>query len=393
MPSPIKIAERFRPYSRLPGQRYLLPGSSCCLQVFPGLLKVIDLSLQGQQAIAEVKLDVYGPLEQFTVMVDLESLSILVWGKASNGFLRYRIRSEKEGIRFTLEKCPDDKLSVCVRSAEWTCLFQETCLSHDACFEIVKKESFILHRGGGGIPFAGHCEEKKVPFLERLSLGNHKAQDWEMICRRQNLSEILPLWYAVAQSASSALAMQGLQMQHGGVFALFDECNAAIESKNKPLLCKQLMHLFQGGFQSFFVPQMEDHFHLGFLLPPFDADIPCSPLMLLQKSAELIRRIFIEVRGKDLYLLPVLPPEFYCGRFLGVACGAFGILDMEWSKKKMRRAVLRIKQNGVMMVHFPKSVQSYRLRKGDKDPGQIFKNGEAIEGLAGESLYFDRFMQ
>jgi hypothetical protein len=387
MPIPIKIAAWLRPYSSLPGEMHLLPASSCCLQVFPALLRVIDLSKKDYAIIAEIELGIQGPLHHFTVMVDLENPSIIVWGEASNGFLRYRIRPlvEQEGCIFTLEKCPEDKLPIRFTSTKWKCSTpQDSDKPYHPSIELYKKESLIFSKS----PVKSVHFEKISTGMERLSLGSHKSQDWNMICRRKNPSEIFPLWYSAAQRLCGQIAQE-----KGGAAVFLENCSITIESKKNTMLCNEFMKLFQRGFQGFFVPQIDDRLHQGFAALSFPPDLEFSPLALLQESSQLIRRLFIEIHGRELYFLPNLPPEFHCGRFLGIACGLFGTLDMEWSKKKMKRAVLKIIESGTLVLHFAKPIKQCRLRRGDKDCGQVLMNSQCLEVSLGETLYLDRFIQ
>ncbi len=65
-----------------------------------------------------------------------------------------------------------------------------------------------------------------------------------------------------------------------------------------------------------------------------------SPLAFLTEGARLIRNHFIEEEPNGIKILPALPPECHAGRLINVAIKGVN-LDLEWSKKTIRRLILR----------------------------------------------------
>ena len=157
----IEIAERMRPFSHQPGLRCPVPRTHCAVQVFPTLLRVLDLRQRELPVLQELKLPYRGPVKDFTVQLDLERGWLRVWGEAAEGYFRYRI---EEG-RLLVEKGP-------------------------------KLPELQLELA---------CAAPSEP--ERLWLGSHKQLHWE----RLGLRERLPLWLRLAQwmPAAEPVALSG----------------------------------------------------------------------------------------------------------------------------------------------------------------------------------------
>jgi hypothetical protein len=326
----------------------MLPGSPFAVQVFPTFLQVYDLSALKQAT--EMQLDIEGPVEDFTVMMDLEKPSLLIWGQGAKGYFRYRLQASADKTAILLS------------------------------FERPSKESVVLQ-----IQEPTSAEHQQLASFERLSLGSHKAQDWCLMRRRRNLEEILPLWYALSQYYPS------LREETDPLAA---ECRNLIKEKQHDRLGKALYQLFQVRFRGMLVPQGEDNLHQGFNLPSVSTG---SPLRFFEESRALIRRLFLYEKQTSsatiLSFLPSLPVEFHCGRFLGLKSDKVGVIDMEWSKKKLRRVELAVAQSAIVLFKCSSSIKQYRLRRGDKDRGQDMAVGIPIEISAGEQISLDRFTQ
>jgi hypothetical protein len=165
----INIAERLHPFSHRAGTSCLLPGSHFEIQVFPAKIIIRDSSQSLGPLLEEVCLDIQGPVEDFTVMQNLEKGFLQIWGHAANGFFRYRLHAIKDATQVGLfiEKASKDFLD----------------LSNSSYIKLIDHVKDIYH---------------PLP-VERLSLGNHKIQDWDMICRRLDMKEIFPAWFRLGQ--------------------------------------------------------------------------------------------------------------------------------------------------------------------------------------------------
>jgi hypothetical protein len=99
-------------------------------------------------------------MDRFTVFLDLEKGQIDVdMALVSGSYIRYSIKATPDGIHLSSESPKSD-----------------------------------LYRAPQG---------------ERLSLGNHKAQDWDLVCRRLDLKEILPTWKRLGELTPFSESNQG----------------------------------------------------------------------------------------------------------------------------------------------------------------------------------------
>ena len=80
----IVIKEQCKPFSHLPGAACLIPGTYAEIQAFPTLLKIAD---------HVIDLPFTGPVEGFTLELDLERHCVFVFGKAKEGYYKIRIEA------------------------------------------------------------------------------------------------------------------------------------------------------------------------------------------------------------------------------------------------------------------------------------------------------------
>lgn len=328
----IKIAERLKPYSHRPGTRFLLPGSTIVVTVFPALLRVGD---------AEDPLEIVGPVEGFTAQLDLEHGYLKVWGHAASGYFRYRLQATPVGgVSLVWEK--------------------------------------------GALSAGSEAEAIYVPTdSERLSLGSHKAQDWNRIVERLELSEIFPFWFRMGRLLPMQPVVQGT-----GTTKLLVDCAEVMAAKDTLKIPVTFRTLLRAGFEGVLVPRLLDSDHQGLNLPTLD---PAEEsLALLSEGARLIRSLFIQMSGHEVHLLPLLPPELHCGRMLNLACGQSSI-DMEWSKKTIRRVLFRCRETAQWRLHLQKDLREFRVRCGNKDRGRVISRGTSLDLLAGRDYFFDNF--
>ncbi len=304
----IKIAERLHPFSHQPGTHLMLPGSQHSLQIFPTLLRLYD----HHTLIGEVTFSLTGPVRDFTIIQDLERLEVRVFGHTREGYFRYVC---KKGAPLSLQMVKGN---------------------------LALKTNLSL---GESLPL-------QVP-AERLSLGSHKAQDWMLMQRRLLLEELLPLWFRLGMITPAPTTKVGED-------DLLGVCRKAIEERRTEAIGPAFLNLFLAGFSGLFVPQLEDALHQGFTLPPLRSH---SQLFLLTEGARLIRSLFIQQEGNRIALLPALPAEFHSGRMVGIECPPFGQIDMEWSKKELRRLILRATSDGEISFVFRPELKEFRLGK------------------------------
>lgn len=340
----ITIAERLRPYSHTPGVMCMLPGSALRLQIFPTRVVIHDLTQGDRRFVRDIEWDIQGPVADFTVISDLEKGRVGVWGQAASGFFRYWLYSATQGHEVF---CQIEKGALVYSQVE------------------ISKDAFSAN--------------------ERLSLGNSKAQDWDLVVRRQDLAEILPVWFRLGQITPAALPPHV-----SGTASLLGSCREAISSNAPDTIVQPFLNLFNAGFKGILTPRLFDDQYQGLAPHPLPAAEPFSPLILLTEGSALIRSLFIQQQESDIHILPVLPPEFHCGRFTQVSLGDYGDLDIEWSKKTVRRLIFRSKAACALTFHF-KKVQQFRLRRGHKDRGKIISLGTAVVFEGGAEYFFDCF--
>ena len=270
----ISIQERYRPFSHKEKVKCLLPRTNLVVQGSPEKIQIGDFEVYLGQ-------DPY--VKGFTQQMDLEKDCIWVFGK---GF-RIKVFATKNGVYVG-----------------------------DRFFPM--KLDFFEERG-----------------IERLFLGVHKSQDWELITRRMDPKEIYPILYHLAQKVPHSKGS-------GGTFEYRDLFNEML------------------------VPVNENALKIAF---------------------ETIRATFILEKEKSISLLPENP--FVSGRMQNVQT-AFGNLDMLWSKHTLQRVTLHVQKASELLFNLPDNLKSFRIKKSLNDRGKIHRKEEILY-LEKGTLYLDRF--
>jgi hypothetical protein len=334
----IAIAQRLHPFSHRPNTCLLLPGSGYSVRIYPSRLEVGESH--------HLDLDIMGPVEDFTVMQDLEKGIIKVWGHAANGFFRYLLGLNQNGsIGFLVEKGLDR-------------------LSHP--FEKLSGSELFQDR-------------------ERLSLGKDRGQDWDKVISRMDMAEIIPFWYRLGRITPFKETSKGSGTTH-----LLTICQEIVSQRDTTKIVPALQNTLKAGFSGILCPRLIDADYQGYQLPEVLEEE--NSLSLLSNASQLIRRLFIQENGQELLILPALPPEFHCGRMTQIDC-SFGSMDMEWSKKLLRRVHIRSRQAVELLVRLQPDIQSYRLRQGDKDRGVRVQKDKPLQLLADTHYYLDNFQK
>jgi hypothetical protein len=349
----ISIAERFRPFSKHPGVACLLPLSRLRLQIYPAYIKVFDLSHAEPLLKNEFSLPIQGPVKDFTVMQDLEKGCLKVWGESKDGFFRYRVHAANtsEGITFIPEKTPMPHLFDALPTAAQ------------------QIESF-----------------PSLPGLERLSFGVAKKADWTLVQRRLDLEEILPYWFRLGQLTPE------VDNHSEGMASMLRTIEEAIAAKDAINLSASFKNLYLGGFDGLLSCHLKDINHQGFMLPDVPNGSRCSPLLLLTKGAQLIKRMLVMTSNSErIDILPCLIPELHAGRFCNASLGEIGWLDLEWSKKQTRRMAFFSAKKQTLNFHFQSRLKSFRLRKAEAKGFSLQNCGDAIEFESDSTYYLDCF--
>lgn len=375
----ITIAERLTPFSHTPGFFFLLPGSPLRFQIFPALIRVHDLSGHEPTLVTEIQVKIQGPVQDFTIMQDLEKGILLVWGHTADGYMRYKITAAQDSqtqqpcFFITVEKEPVTQALTFYPSQGFHMIsYQE---------EGAKKIYLIISQVDKLPPVAFY----KAQATERLSLGNHKAQDWDTMRRRAEMTEIFPLWLKLGQTLPYCRYVVSL-----GTSALLDHCRVLIAKLDREALLPAFGTLFLAAFEGGLSPRLHDDQHQGFPFPSMEGKEKASSLELLTEGAALIRQLFVHCEEDSIDVLPALPPEMHCGRFLNIQCPK-GMLEMEWSKKVIRRMIFTPTADATLSFSFQKELKQFRLRQKESERGVVMPCGSVITVRQGQQVLFDRF--
>jgi hypothetical protein len=285
----------------------------------------------------EHPLPLIGPVRPFTIFQDLEKGRVEVRGKADNGFFRFFLTVEERQLKL------------------------------------------ISLKGSLEPKILAAAEELPLPPKERLSLGINKQQDWQMVLRRGDPTEILPFWLRLAAwTPGRPLDLNETR----GTYAL-------LERGEKTKQYALLKNAIEGCFEGMLTPRIDDGY-LGLISSEkFPDDL--SPLPLLHLGAGLIRSLFVAFEEEEIALLPHLPPEFHAGRYLNITTPHGDTLSLEWSKKQLKKVHLKAGSTRTLNWKFPRALSSYRLRLGRATRGERISTKEPFNIESGREYHLDRF--
>lgn len=221
---------------------------------------------------------------------------------------------------------------------------------------------------------------------ERLFFGCHKKQEWEKCKQRGDFREIFPFWFRLGSLLE--LSRSG---NEEGIFALLEQCRQTIASHRPEMILPAFKKVFLAGFRGMLVPRLVDEDLQGIV--PSNSTTSPSPLYLLSEGAQLIRSLFISSSQNAFSILPNLPPEFFSGRIVNIQCLPFGEMDMEWSKKTIRKIVFRARQEGEVQLIFSPSLRQFRLSEGSRRKEKKILCGEPLVIKSGCSYLLDQFQK
>jgi len=242
---------------------------------------------------------------------------------------------------------------------------------------LARKFTVMLDLEKGKLLLSG--KELPLEFLEkhslpskgaRLFMGCNKKQDFEMVQRRGDMTEIFPLWYRLSQLIPEVV----LPSKAVGTMNLLEEG------------CLDLF--FRAGFQGMFCPRFKDENYLG-LIPDFDPPKNLCPIGLIHEGARQIEDLFFQVEKNAWHFLPNLPKEFHAGRFIRLETPEGDELDIEWSKKQLKKVIIRPKTTREIKLSLKKGLKTFRIRKSLRQRGESARG--AVSLSSGQTLYLDRF--
>lgn len=354
----IKIAQRLHPFSHEMGTFCLIPKTNWEIQVFPTLLRLRDLQTHNH---IDIQLFFKGPFKNFTLEQDLEKARLRIFGLAAEGYIEYTLSTEHSAVVLLMHKLPK----------VISCQFGERSLN------LQKGDSISL-------PIS---VENVRDSNERLSLGMHRQQDWQLVKRRSDLLEIIPTWLRLA---SLIPEKEKEKIPSSGTYYLVAECKKAIEQKDKIKLFPLFTQLFQTAFEGILSPRLTDECHQG-ILPQGAIPSSISALGVLTESATLLRALFFNEQQECISFLPCLPPQAHSGRFIGITTQNGDEIAFEWSKKLLKKVIWHSNSDQKVELKFQKALHSFRIRHSLKERGKRQSCDEPLILKKGQRIFLDRF--
>lgn len=346
----IIITQRLRPFTHLPGMWLQIPGTALRMQCYPALLRIQD-----QASLLNIALTLPTIATGYTVSQDLENGCVRIWQRHGGNFLCYRLQATVQGQLTLL--CERGELTLTIGSVSRT---------------LKAKESLDL--------LALSTPPTPTP-RERLSLGSHRLLDAFQMRNALDLHALVPIWLRLGQWVPAPD-----HTDYSGTALLLRD----LVTLQREEVYSGLQTLVRIGFEGLFCPRLIDGDHQGIpLSEPTEAE---SPLILLSAGARFLRSLVIRQTGYSLNLLPQMPPQFHCGRMTGIDCAGLGTLDIEWTKKTLRRMIFRPNQSHDWSLQFPKALRQYRLRQSAKDSGVVHLCSDLVTMEKDREYWFDRFM-
>lgn len=359
----IKLTEKYRPFSHEVGTSVLLPGSGWKMVACPARIELENIIAAKEGQTHTIVPHIVGPLSAFTMMQDLERRWVRIFGQGPKGYFSYRLKASSHEITLFLERGPQEGIS----------------FTFDGVIKTLKrKEEMILPADTLAFPRKGS---------EKMHFGCTKQQDWSLVKRRLLVEEILPIWFHLGKDIPSHPILSV------GTSRLLAKCQEMIQGKQSDKIGQAFLDLFQVGFEGILTPRLVDVYHHSYEENPEPVPEEASPLSLLGEGARLIRKLLIDLEGNTLKILPCLPKELHAGRFVDIACSKTLTAHLEWSKKLIRRVVLRPTEDQELALQLQPSVDSFRLRHGRAGRGHTYKAGETLSLQADTLVILDRFQK
>jgi hypothetical protein len=358
------ICAKIRPFSHAPGSSALLPKSYWKAIAYPSLL--ILEGPKGEKI--QIFWEMAEKMENFTLFQDLKRGEIEVSGRLGAEFFRLFLQKENENIRLFVKKAPKEGLNAKISTS-----FSKSGSEEKRFFS------------GQEIFFPVGEPSFSPTSFEYLSLGLHKKMDVDLIRKRGDLKEILPLWFLLDQWIPPSL-----QSKLEGVAHLLEVCEKKKAEHDLRGVEKNLLLLWEAGFSSLFVPSLIDEKHLG----PFEGQRvskEASNLVLIKEGAKIIRSLFFSQKENEIHLLPALSPSFVSGSLQQMHCGPLGLLDMEWRGSFPRKVVFVSEIDGEIEIVCSKEIKTFRKRESLHEKGRVVRKGDRLEIKKGSRVFFDRF--
>lgn len=253
----IEIREKLRPYSRKEGTKCLVPCSDWIFEAFHDRIVISDGEV--------VPISLSGPVRNFLVQMDLERDCAWISGLTPNGVYELQLTAEDGQLFLTVRRIPKDGLKI-------------------GNNPVTLRQKILLASGGVTV-------ERRLP--ERLSLGNWKAQDWDLVSQRKDPREFVPTLFLLGQKS--------VLSPRSGIFGL-EETHTYAQIRNKLVREeKGALHILPGIAE---YPVGRAHLQASF-----------GPLQL-EWSEGIVRKVCIEPNVHCSVSI-IFPPNIGSYRFQG----------------------------------------------------------------------------
>lgn len=338
----MKIASRYRPFLHKPGGESLIPGTLIVVRAYPTKLIIQEENGQIYHFIWNLK----GLIKDFTLMQDLETRAVYVSGFTEDNFFKYKIFINDQIVTLKLERSSFKSLEVKFCSKE-----MEVSLS------LNQNSSFKIFRTDDGIDI--------LKSVEKLSFGQHKAQDWELVVKRKNPQEYLPFWFSLGQLSP----LREIDDHKPPILEHLFAAKKALRSSEKEDFLQKLHEIFLCGFQGLLVPLQEEQGFSGLNLSSAEpSQKHCYEI--LHYGYQLIKEMILSIDSEKITFLTNLPSLFHSGRALNFSlCDS--LFDIEWSKKILKKVHLTVFTKKNYFFSFQNSLKTFRLKEKSSKKGSI----------------------
>lgn len=346
----IEIAEKHRLYSRTPGTEFLIPQTSFSVRLFPAKLLFTDLQTKLQKemdfAFDDRALDM-------TFFLDLEKQEIISSIEFAKGGLRYRLFVVEQTLFLEPLRLPSWDVSITVGKKQ----------------KLEKKKKIAL--------FALD-HHQFIQTNEKISFGVTKKQEIEPMRLRCDLREFLPFLYRVSEICPQ---------EEKGSHPLLEQLEESIANCDKLQAEVDLQEIYLSLFSSGLIPSLFDREHRG-----SQEKGKGNSFALVQHLREKIRSLFFVEEKSRLVFLPLLPPQLHCGRFIGIETKEGDRIDIEWSKKALKKVKITAGTSRCVQFVLPKEIKRFRLRQG-KGRGEQISRDQTLDLIENKTYWFDRFQK
>lgn len=338
----IKIANRFKPFSHKYGTKATLPLSSYSLEAFPSFIRVS----KEEEAVLEINFSIKAPVLSFTVMQDIEKAKLYIYGVGGDGYFRFSFWHSNENLHLKLERS----------HFEITYAIQK-----------IEKLSFCSELEGvlnvkDELLFATSEKALSLETLERLSFGSHKKQDMALIQRRNDPKEYLPLWFALGQR------MKGAKPQNVSKVPI-----------------EMLKRDFEMSYCDLFAKSNLELKHLGISTDK-------QPISLYE-GYEFIRALLVYEESGVYHILKQMPHMFDCGRVCDLKLEEGIFIDLEWSKKSIKKLHIKSSRKTSILLSFHKTLKACRETSVSLVKRTRVLEEDILVSLKTGKTVFDRFQK